>query len=81
MHLWSDRGYPFDQFCPCLREIVYQVVKHLDEILVLKYQYLGVNQQQDTVVFPQTLGIQSDHLKTSYVKFCLMGAYLHSMQR
>ncbi len=37
---------------------------HLDEIPVLKYWYHGVNQHLDTVVFPQTLQIQSDHLKT-----------------
>ncbi len=32
-------------------------------ILVLKYWYPGVNKQQDTVVLPQNLRIQSDHLK------------------
>ncbi len=32
-------------------------------ILVLKYWYPRVNQQRGTVVFPQTLQIQSDHLK------------------
>ncbi len=31
-------------------------------ILVLKYWYPRVNQQRGTVVFPQTLQIQSDHL-------------------
>ena len=48
MHLWSNERYPF---------------VNCAQILVLKYGYPWVDQQRDTVAFPQTLQIQSDHLK------------------
>ncbi len=50
-------------------------------IPVLKYWYPKVNQQRDTVVFPQTLQIQSDHLNNVEIPDLFSEGHLVELKR